>query len=227
MLVYKTPKNGENWLFHKIDTYTTQKNNKLRIPKKTNGEEYRRSIQNSICYYKKNKEWLHLATATQKRKRQFKPLRMTIMGCGGAGKSVLINTLVACIRKIFNGNDTVFVTAPTGAAAYNVRGSIIHREFKINVKDIPSYNKMSDNTKKELMKKLLRTIALFFDERSVIRLMLLGQTENNVKETVYNGGHNTEDWGGIPVVAFFGDDYQLLPPVCPGTFDSFNYKHKK
>ena len=56
---------------------------------------------------------------------------MTIMGCGGTGKSVLINTLVACIRKIFNDNDTVFVTAPTGAAAYNVRGSTIHREFKI------------------------------------------------------------------------------------------------
>jgi len=67
---------------------------------------------------------------------------MTIMGCGGTGKSVLINTLVACIRKIFNDNDTVFVTAPTGAAAYNVGGSTIHREFKINVKDIPSYDKM-------------------------------------------------------------------------------------
>jgi len=56
---------------------------------------------------------------------------MTIMGCGGTGKSVLINTLVSCIRKIFKDNDTVFVTAPTGAAAYNVRGSTIHREFKI------------------------------------------------------------------------------------------------
>ena len=42
MLVYKTPKNGENWLFHNIDTYTIQKKkNKLRIPKKTNREEYR------------------------------------------------------------------------------------------------------------------------------------------------------------------------------------------
>ena len=85
----------------------------------------------------------------------------------------------------------MFVTAPTGAAAYNVRGSTIHRKFKINVKDIPSYNKMSDNTKKELMKKLLHTIALLFDERSMIGLMLLGQTENNVKETVYNVGQKT------------------------------------
>jgi hypothetical protein len=76
------------------------------------------------------------------------------------------------------------------------------------------------------MKKLLHTIGLFFDERSMIGLMLLGQTENNVKETVYNGSHNTEDWGGIPLVANFGDDYQLPPPVCPGIFDAFNYKNK-
>jgi predicted GTPase len=41
---------------------------------------------------------------------------MTIMGCGGTGKSELINTLVSCIRKIFKNNNTVFVTAPTGAA---------------------------------------------------------------------------------------------------------------
>ena len=41
ILVYKTPKNGENWLFHKIDKSTIQKNNKLQIPEKANGEEYR------------------------------------------------------------------------------------------------------------------------------------------------------------------------------------------
>jgi hypothetical protein len=53
------------------------------------------------------------------------------MGCSGTGKSVLINTLVTCIRKIFDDNYSVFVTAPTGAAAYNVGGSTIHRELKI------------------------------------------------------------------------------------------------
>ena len=80
--------------------------------------------------------------------------------------------------------------------------------------------------KKELMKKLLRTIALLFDERSMIGLMLLGQTELNIRETVHNGGHDTEDWGGIPVVAIFGDDYQLPPPIFPGAFDSFVQKNK-
>ncbi len=129
---------------------------------------------------------------------------MTVMGCGGTGKSVLINTLVSCIRKIFNDNNSVFVTAPTAAAAFNVGGSTIHKEFKINTKE--TSNKMSENTKKELMEKLLRTITFLFDERSMISLLLLGQTENNIKETIHNGGHETEDWGGVPVVAIFGDD---------------------
>ena len=105
-------------------------------------------------------------------------------------------------------------------------GSTIHREFKINIRDIPGYNEMSDNTKKELMKKLLRAIALFFDERSMIGLMLLGQTETNIRETAHNGGHDTEDWGGIPIIAIFGDNYQLPPPVLPGAFDAFNTKNK-
>jgi hypothetical protein len=102
----------------------------------------------------------------------------------------------------------------------------MHREFKINVKDIPGYNKLSDTTKKELMKKLLQTITLFFDKRSMIGLMLLGQTESNIKETAHNGGNDTEDWGGIPVVALFGDDHQLPPPVFPGAFDAFIQKNR-
>jgi phage gpG-like protein len=59
---------------------------------------------------------------------------MTIMGCAGTGKSVLISTIVACIRKIFQDNNSVIGAAPTGAAAHNVGGQTIHREFKIDVR---------------------------------------------------------------------------------------------
>jgi hypothetical protein len=40
---------------------------------------------------------------------------------------------------------------------------------------IQGFNKISDNTKKELMKKLLPTVALFFDERSMIGYFLVEQ----------------------------------------------------
>jgi hypothetical protein len=35
------------------------------------------------------------------------------------------------------------------------------------------------------------------------------------------GGHENEDWGGIPVIVLFGDDYQLTPPCDEGAIDSF------
>jgi hypothetical protein len=49
--------------------------------------------------------------------------------------------------------------------------------------------------------------------------LLLDQTENDVRETTQNCGDDTEDWGRIPIVAIFGDDYHLPPPLFPGAFD--------
>ncbi len=53
------------------------------------------------------------------------------MGCAGTGKSVLINTVVAYIRRMFQKNYSFIVAAPTGAAAHNMGGQTIHREFKL------------------------------------------------------------------------------------------------
>ncbi len=107
---------------------------------------------------------------------------------------------MGCIRSIFQDNNSVFVTAPTGAAAYNVGGSTIHKEFKIGIQDIATHENMSHNQKEELMNKLLNTIVFFFDERSMISQLVIGRAEKNVRETAHDGGHETEDWGGIPVV---------------------------
>jgi len=142
------------------------------------------------------------------------------MGCVGTGKSVLINTIVACIRKIFQDNDSVIVAAPTGAAAHNVGGQTIHRAFKIDVRK-NNNNKISALSQQILLEKLQSTIAIFFDERSMISQRVLGSTEMNVQTTAQGGGHENEDWGGIPVIVLFGDDYQLTPPCDEGAIDSF------
>jgi hypothetical protein len=47
---------------------------------------------------------------------------MTVLGCRGTGKSVLINTLIRYIKKKFEDNNSIFVTAPTRADAYNIEG---------------------------------------------------------------------------------------------------------
>ena len=52
----------------------------------------------------------------------YKPLRATIMGSGGTGKSFIINTIISMVRTLTCSNDTVQIAAPSGAAAFNVQG---------------------------------------------------------------------------------------------------------
>ncbi len=55
------------------------------------------------------------------------------MGCGGTGKSFIINTIISIFQKMTQQNDTIQVGAPTGAAAFNVHGSTLHRLLGMNV----------------------------------------------------------------------------------------------
>jgi hypothetical protein len=64
---------------------------------------------------------------------KYKPLRAIVMGCGGTGKSFIINTIISIAQKMTQQNDTIQVGAPTGAAAFNIQRSTLHRLLGINV----------------------------------------------------------------------------------------------
>jgi hypothetical protein len=64
---------------------------------------------------------------------------------------------------------------------------------------------------------------LFFYERSMISQIVIGTAESNIRETAHGGGHELEDWGGLPIIVAFGDDYQLPPPGLGG-IDSLTYQ---
>ncbi len=59
---------------------------------------------------------------------------LSVLGCGGTGKRLLINTIVAQIKTILKNNNSVLVTAPTEAAAHYIGGQTNYHEFKITVK---------------------------------------------------------------------------------------------
>lgn len=159
----------------------------------------------------------------------FKPLRVIINGQGGSGKSVVINTLVTVIRKMFGCNDVVRVVAPTGVAAYNVHGETFHHLFRMGVstKEYAS-NNMTTTTKEKLVRKFKSLLALIIDERSLVPTKLLGTAEAMAAETMHGGPfHQDESWGGLPVVVMVGDDYQL-PAIGEGPFTALfrNYGSK-
>ena len=150
---------------------------------------------------------------------EYKPLRATIIGMGGCGKSLVINTIISIIRELTEVNNSVLVAAPSGSAAYNVKGCTLHSLLSINVQ-VP-WKSLDEKRKAELRKKLSNLLVLMIDERSMLNSQVTFAAEEHVRECAYNGHNYKERWGGAPVVLLFGDDYQLPPTDKNGVIDGF------
>ncbi len=195
---------------------------KLNIPKKSDGSLYdidglfEDQVTVVLLIMDKILEW-----ATCENLSKFKPLRITINGPAGTGKTVVINTIVTLIRTLFNDNGVVQVCAPTGTAAFNAGGETLHHFLK-NKAGMRAYDafSMSAKKKKDLTLKLKNLLCLIIDERSLLDSVHLGIAEQMVSETIFNGEMCDHSWGNLPVLILVGDDYQL-PGVAPGAFDAF------
>ena len=156
--------------------------------------------------------------------REFTPLRMTLCGVAGSGKSTLINTLVTAIRKITQKTNSVYVCGPTGSAAFNAGGETCHRLFHIQTK---LYNsELTSQALRNLVAKLKDTVALIVDERSMVSALLLGTMEDYCRQAAFEGTNNDLSWGGLPMVIVVGDDYQL-PPIDEGAFHCFGQRARQ
>ena len=101
---------GGTWLLQQIEKkqadeqhYRSSSDNSiqnLKLPKKIDGKSYKLSDlsgdqEDIACYVLQNiKQWLE-------QKQKFTPLRLTVTGEAGTGKSVLINTLVTSFEQFF------------------------------------------------------------------------------------------------------------------------------
>ena len=195
---------------------------KLDIPKKSDGTQYdieglfEDQLTVVLLIMNKIIEWTSCKDLSQ-----FQPLRITINGPAGTGKTVVINTIVTLIRTLFNTNSVVQVCAPTGTAAFNAGGETLHHFLK-NKAGMKAYDafSMSARKKKDLSLKLKNLLCLIIDERSLLDSAHLGIAEQMVSETIFNGEMAEKSWGNLPVLVLVGDDYQL-PGVAPGAFDAF------
>lgn len=211
---------GGNWLKTKLDEHEDEggkTNNALIIPKKSDGSGY---CLKDLTDEQKLIVYIVLKTLRNwwMNDKKYRPLRMTIAGRAGTGKSRIINTIITILRKMFQDNNVIHVAAPTGSAAHNIGGRTLHRLFGIK---IHGNNKLSKAAENRMMKLFLRTLAIVIDERSMLSCELLGLAERNTASCAHGGRfHQDEEWGGVPIVLLVGDDYQL-PPLSfyLGAFD--------
>ena len=190
--------------------------NDFVVPLKPDGSEYHIEEANAqqhhilLLVLDTLKTWVEHTTnpESQHTKEKFKPLRMTVRGMAGSGKSFLLHLLSSTIRKIFGSNSVDIKVAPTGTAAFNIEGHTCHSAFGLGVSRMQK-KELSGVKRQELILKFQRTLALFIDERSLLNSETLGGMESNASKTVHGGNHCKEDWGGIPVVIAIGDDRQL------------------
>jgi hypothetical protein len=152
----------------------------------------------------------------------YRPMRATIVGCGGTGKSYIINTLISVIRRLTKCNDVIKVAAPSGGAAYNVKGCTLHRGLDIAVDSRVLSKPLSDERQQKLATQLERLLMLVVDERSMLSSEIIAAAERNVRHCIYGQQNTSEYWGGLPVVLIFGDDYQLFPVASNGAIQGFS-----
>lgn len=143
------------------------------------------------------------------------PMRLTVSGVAGSGKSTWVNTLVSVVRRLFNTNDAISVFGPTGSAAYNAGGETLNRGFRIPI-DIKTLE-IGAGTETYLKKKFMRTICLVIDERSLLEANKLGCIKHYMTHCAHLARNKTKSWGGIPIIILVGDDFQL-PAIGFGAF---------
>ncbi|KAL3799034.1 hypothetical protein HJC23_005173 [Cyclotella cryptica] len=152
----------------------------------------------------------------------YNPLRATVLGAGGCGKSHLIHTIQQLIDNYCRGNMSCYCSAPSGSAAYRIGGSTVHSFASINVP--APWQELSDESRTLMKQKLKYILCWIIDERSLLGAKTIAAAERNLQETVFNEHSKNIPWGGIPVIILFGDDYQLPPVLVDGAITLFGKK---
>jgi ATP-dependent DNA helicase PIF1 len=128
-------------------------------------------------------------------------------GSGGTGKTLLVKHIIKLLKK-FHPPSRVFATAPTGVAAFAIRGQTLHSFAGIGHHMLDRHallNRVLNDTK--AYNRWKKVEALVIDEISMVDGELFESLESIAREI----RDKDEVWGGIQLVVC-GDFFQL-PPI--------------
>ena len=200
------------WLQTKVKQHEETQDDSVSVPLKDDGSHFEihdlYPDQQCMAFQiiSKLKEFM-----TCQDKTKFKPLRCTIVGQGGTGKTVLLNTITSVVRRMFLKNGVVRVAAPTGVAACNVGGETLHRLTGGGLGPTCEAGSLTTAEREKMVKRFCDLLLVIIDERSMVGSTLFGTTDQIITETIHEGAmqHTGTSWGGLPILITSGDDHQL------------------
>jgi hypothetical protein len=145
-------------------------------------------------------------------KQSTRDIRLFITGGAGVGKSFLLSVLadyISLTTPIKAGSKPVIVTAPTGTAAFNIRGQTLHSALNLPVDTKRQCNEgtsISARTLQKLRQRFAYVHTLIIDEISMVSSKLLG----SIHEQLCKITNTDAPFGNMNIIAF-GDFFQLRP----------------
>ena len=164
------------------------------------------------------------------------PLRLFLSGGAGVGKSTVTNGLYEALIRYLNSvagqnpdDVKVVKTAPTGKAAFNIKGNTLHAAFKIPANRGFEYCALDSdrlNTIRTQLKKLkvifntIRTQlkklkVIFIDEISMVGSGMFNFLNLRLQQIM----GNKEPFGGVSLITV-GDLFQLKPVFDKWIFEN-------
>ena len=144
--------------------------------RKLKGEQRNVFLQ-VMAYFKK------LKTGDQ---NQPEPLRLNVDGTAGTGKSFLIWTITAALRDLFSDGsvtyDPVVRLAPTGVAAFGIRGWTINFGLMIPVKEGSEFNQLGQSSLARFQTRWKEIKLLILDEKSMVGRSQLGRMDRRLRQ---------------------------------------------
>lgn len=133
-----------------------------------------------------------------------------ITGGAGVGKSFLIDKIKEELTEM--GNETYYVCATTGSAAYNIGGMTIHSFAGIGLgdKDVNYHIKTLKKSGKDKVIRWQATHTIIIDEISMLNATYFDKL-NQIAKTIRNC--KTKAFGGMQVILV--GDFAQIPPIMP------------
>ena len=143
------------------------------------------------------------------------PFYSFLSGGGGVGKSHLTKSLYQAAIKYYNtraGDDfqriKVLLLAPTGKAAFNIKGNTIHSALAVPAcQSLKNYKPLDSSRLNTLRCQLGGVKLIFLDEISMVGSTMFNVQINNRLKDIKG---NNKDFGGVSIIAI-GDLFQLQP----------------